>query len=252
MTCVFFQISFEINQQQLLFLVLSGIVGLVLGDTFFFKSLKEVGPRYTMIIMSSNPAFGAVIAYFTFKETISFTGILGMIITLVGICLVVYQQNGNEVTKYKITKKGIIWGFLSSLCQASGLIFTKSAFLMQEIHPLSASFYRVFPSFLILTIFGLATNKINVSSLKSILNRKTFTLILFGSIMGPFIGISLSFVAVTNIQVGIAATIMSLQPIIMLPISKYIQKEKFSTQSIAGAFLAVLGISLLFSRGNLL
>lgn len=52
----------------MIILILSGIIGLVLGDTFLFKSLKEIGPRYTMILMSSNPAFGAILAYFTFGE----------------------------------------------------------------------------------------------------------------------------------------------------------------------------------------
>lgn len=235
---------------QLTFLILSGIVGLVLGDTFLFKSLKEVGPRYTMILMSSNPAFGAIIAYFTFGEKISLIGILGMLITFLGICLVIYQQNGKEITKYKITHKGIFFGILSAIGQAVGLILTKYAYVFQEIHPLAATFYRIFPSFLTLLILGLIYNRINTNFLKSLSNKKTLTLLVLGSIIGPYLGITASFIAVTHIQVGIAATIMSLQPIIMLPISKYLQKEKFSLQSILGAFLAVFGIAVLFLRNS--
>jgi drug/metabolite transporter (DMT)-like permease len=41
---------------------------------------------------------------------------------------------------------------------------------------------------------------------------------------------------------------MSLQPVLMLPISKYLQKERLSVQSIVGAFLSVAGIALLFLR----
>lgn len=234
----------------MIILILSGIIGLVLGDTFLFKSLKEIGPRYTMILMSSNPAFGAILAYFTFGEKISFVGILGMFITFLGICLVIYQQNVNEISKYKITQKGVIYGLLSALGQAGGLILTKFAFFIQEIHPLAATFYRIFPSFLTLFLFGIFYNRINHNFFNLMSNKKTLALLILGSVIGPYLGITASFIAVTHIQVGIAATIMSLQPILMLPISKYIQKEKFSFQSILGAFLAVLGIALLFLRNS--
>lgn len=247
-TCLALGIPLHIPSAPTEYLILSGIVGLVLGDTFLFKSLKEIGPRYTMILMSSNPAFGAIIAYFTFHETISWIGILGMIITFVGITIVVNQQNGKEVSRYKITKLGIVYGLLSSIGQAGGLILTKYANMIHIVHPLSASFYRIFPSFITLAIIGISTRRINEEFFVKISNRKTLSLLVLGSIIGPFLGITFSFVAVTHIPVGIAATIMSLQPILMLPISKYLQKEKFSIQSIVGAFLAVIGIGILFLR----
>lgn len=247
-TCLVFSISLGPSLEQTTYLILSGIVGLVLGDTFLFKSLKEIGPRYTMILMSSNPAFGAIIAFFTYNETISLMGILGMTITFLGICIVFSQQNGKEISRYKITRKGVVFGLLSSLGQAGGLILTKYAYLVNDIHPLSASFYRIYPSFIILTIFGLLTKKINKDFFIKISRKRTLILLILGSIIGPYLGITFSFIAVTHIQVGIAATIMSLQPILMLPISKYLQKERFSLQSIVGAFLAVFGIAILFLR----
>ncbi|MCX7909716.1 MAG: DMT family transporter [Ignavibacteria bacterium] len=247
-TCILLQITLSTNVNQLFFLVLSGIVGLVLGDTFLFKSLKEIGPRYTMILMSSNPAFGAIIAYFAFNEQIPLVGILGMIITFVGICLVVYQQNGKEKAKYNITHKGIIFGLLSSLGQAGGLILTKYAFFIDNIHPLSATFYRIFPSFLVLTFIGILSKRINTKLLTHLYNRKILFLLVLGSIIGPYLGITFSYIAVTNTQIGIAATLMSLQPVLMLPISRYLQKERFSIQSIVGAFLSVIGIALLFLK----
>lgn len=247
-TCVIFGISLQTNIFQLFYLILSGLVGLVLGDSFLFKSLKEIGPRYTMILMSSNPAFGAILAYFTFGEIIKPIGNFGMIITILGICLVIYQQNSKEVTKFTINSKGIIFGFLASIGQAGGLILTKYAFLINNLHPLSATFYRIFPSFVALILIGLLSKRFNRKSIELLINKKILILLITGSIIGPYLGITFSYIAVTHIHVGIAATIMSLQPVLMLPISKYAQNENLSFQSIAGAFLAVIGIALLFMR----
>ncbi|MGB9912416.1 MAG: DMT family transporter, partial [Candidatus Kapaibacteriota bacterium] len=219
-TCVVLKISLNPTIIQLFYLSLSGIVGLVLGDTYLFKALKEIGPRYTMILMASNPAFGAIIAYFAFKENISLVGILGMLITFIGIYLVVYQQNEKEVTKFKITRKGIIHGLLSAVGQAVGLVLTKYAFFLGEINPLAATFYRVFPAFVALLLMAIFTKRLNAMFLQRLLEKRNISLLLLGSFIGPYLGISFSFIAVTHIQVGIAATIMSLQPILMLPISK--------------------------------
>jgi len=243
-----FGVSLAVPSLQLFYLVVSGIIGLVFGDSFLFKSMKEIGPRYTMILMSSNPAMGAIIAYFAFNEHISWVGILGMFITFFGIVLVVFQQNGKELGKYKPTLIGILFGFLAALGQAVGLIFTKLAYFVNPIHPFSASFYRIFPSFLILLVIGILAGRLGSELPKMLKSNSTYLLVILGSIIGPFSGIILSFIAVTHIQVGIAATIMSLQPILMLPISKYVQKERLSVQSILGAILSVAGIALLFLR----
>ena len=67
-----------------------------------------------------------------------------------------------------------------------------------------------------------------------------------GSVIGPYLGITFSMVAISHAKVGIASTIMATVPIIMLPMIRYYYKEKLSWVSIIGACIAVSGISILF------
>ena len=67
-----------------------------------------------------------------------------------------------------------------------------------------------------------------------------------GSVFGPFLGISFSLIAVKHTKVGIAATIMALVPILMLPLVRFIYEEKLTWRAIIGAFLAFVGVALLF------
>ncbi len=247
-TFFIFGINFVFTQHQFAFLVLSGIIGLVLGDTFLFKSLEEIGPRYTMLIMSSSPAIGAIIAYLAFHEVISPIGIAGMIITLSGIILVINQQPDEEVSKFQITRKGIIFGFFAAIGQGLGLIFTKLAYFEGDLNPLIATFLRIFSAFIILLPLGYITKRINIESIRLLFIGKTFLLLLVGSFIGSYLGITLSYIAIAHAPIGVASTIMSFQPILMLPISKIVHNEKHSWKSIIGALLAVLGIVLLFIR----
>ncbi len=79
-------------------------------------------------------------------------------------------------------------------------------------------------------------------------NKNSLKLLFSGSFIGPYLGITLSFIAVTNAEVGIASTIMSTTPIIMLPMARYFYKEKLNLKSIIGAIIAVIGVALLFLR----
>ncbi|MEJ2494886.1 MAG: EamA family transporter, partial [Ignavibacteriaceae bacterium] len=67
-----------------------------------------------------------------------------------------------------------------------------------------------------------------------------------GTILGPVLGITCSLVAIANTKIGIASTLMSLMPVIMLPIARYYYKEKLNFRAIAGAFIAVIGVIVLF------
>ena len=76
--------------------------------------------------------------------------------------------------------------------------------------------------------------------------KRTFLLLLAGSFVGPFLGITLSLVAIAHAQVGIAATLLSTSPIMMLPMVRIIYKEALSWKAIVGTCVAVGGVAVLF------
>ena len=77
-------------------------------------------------------------------------------------------------------------------------------------------------------------------------HRSAMGLALLGSAAGPFVGVTLSLLAVQNAKVGVALTIMAISPIILIPASAIIHKERITFRAVAGALLAVGGVALLF------
>jgi drug/metabolite transporter (DMT)-like permease len=247
-TILLFDLPTRISGGQLTYLALSGIAGLVFGDSFLFKAYQTVGPRIAMLVMSLAPAISALLAYSFLGEVLSFIASAGIVVTVVGILLVVAerQKGGGGVGGGK--NIGILFAFLGASGQATGLVLAKQAFLESELDPFVATFVRIVVAVLILgplmTAVGSYRSPFRVFSQ----DPTAFGFTTLGAILGPYLGITGSLIAVSAAKVGVAATLMATTPIVMLPMVRYVTKEHLTWRSITGALVAVTGVAILFLR----
>jgi drug/metabolite transporter (DMT)-like permease len=82
--------------------------------------------------------------------------------------------------------------------------------------------------------------------LESSQDKKGITRTIGGAVTGPFLGVWLSMVAVTYTVAGVAATLMSLMPVMIIPVVWILYKQKTSWRGILGAGIAVIGVAILF------
>ncbi|MBU3161497.1 DMT family transporter [Clostridium frigoris] len=227
-----------------LWLTFSGIIGFVIGDLFLFQAYVEVGARISMLIMSTVPPITAIAGFLIMGEKITLLGITGMIITIVGIALVILTKNpSNKKVKLSHPIKGLSYAFIGALGQAFGLVFSK--FGMGSYDPFAATQIRI-----IAAIIGFS---IVISVLKkwgelvvAVKDRRAMKYISIGSLFGPFVGVSLSLLAVQHASTGVVSTITSITPILLIPVSIIVFKERIFSREIFGAIITLLGISLLF------
>lgn len=248
LTIIIFGINFDLTRGQILNLSISGLIGLAIGDTFLFKAFTVIGTRLSMILMSLTPAMSTILAYFFLGERISSLGIIGMLITIIGILIVVFDKKENGKAPQEHETLGIIYGILGALGQAVGLIFAKLAFEESEINGFVATFVRLLSAAIIIVpLFILLKRYKNPFKLYTS-DRSGLALTLGGTFFGPFLGITLSLVSIANTKVGIASTLMATVPVIMLPIGKFIFKDRITFRAIIGAVTAVAGVAILFLR----
>lgn len=241
---------FDINLSgtQVLYLSISGFIGLSLGDTFLFKAFQEIGARVSMLIMSLAPAIASLLAYFLLGEFLSVVGVLGIAITIAGVSIVVFDRRGDAAQRVSLTTFGIVCAVLAAVGQGAGLVFAKMAFRVGEVNGFVATAVRITTSLVLLIPVGVATKRYT-SPLKMFMHqRKAFLYTAIGSVLGPFLGISFSLIAIKHTDIGIAATIMALVPILMLPMVVIVYKEKLTWRAMLGAFTAVAGVAVLFLR----
>lgn len=240
--------NLSVTTRQIFYLSLSGLIGLTFGDSFLFLAYREIGARISMLVMSLSPAVAAFLAFLLLKEKLNLISILGMIITLSGILIVVYERNGNQ--SQKINYSGLFFALLASIGQGIGLVFAKIAFMdsSNSLNGFVATSIRLAASISILLPASILMRKLKnpIEVFKK--DPKALMLTTGGSIAGPFLGITFSLIAVSHTKVGIASTIMALPPVIMLPLIRYFYNEKLTYRSILGAFIAVTGVAILFLR----
>jgi drug/metabolite transporter (DMT)-like permease len=241
-------LSMRLSFGQYAYLSISGFIGLVFGDTFLFKSFQVNGARISMLIMSLAPAISAVLAYFILGEMLSAWGIIGIIVTTAGIVLVIVSNQKSESTRVKVTRSGLVYGFLGALGQGAGLVFARLAFVEGEINGFVATFIRIAASVIILLPLTLLTGRIKDPVRVFSKDRRALMLTIGGAIFGPYLGITLSLIAIMYTKVGIAATLIATVPILMLPLVRFIYKERLSWHAIVGACVAVGGVAILFLR----
>lgn len=248
LTILIMNFNYVLSLSQIVYLAISGMIGLVFGDTFLFKAYQHIGARISMLMMSLSPAISTILAYFFLDEYLTFLGIVGIIITLSGIMLVVLERGETPSAKYKISKIGILYGALGALGQAVGLIFAKFAFQAGEINGFVATFIRIITAVIIMLPIGILAKRYKNPFKLFANDLKAFGQTMTGTILGPYLGITFSLLAIEYAKIGIAATIMATVPIIMLPIAKYLFREEISWRAVIGAIMAVGGVAILFLR----
>lgn len=228
-----------------LWLSLSGVIGLSLGDAFLFQSFLSVGTRLGTLLLSLAPLFGSIIAWVFFGERLTALQITGIVLALVGIAWVIASHQEPENTPRGHTRRGVLFGTLAGLGQAIGLVLSKQA-MSGDFSPFQANAIRMLAAVLFIWLWAAFDGKAGATFTALQQKPQVIRLLMIGAFVGPVLGVSASLLAVQHAEIGVASTLMALPPVIILPISYFVFKEKIGWQAILGTTLAIAGVGVLF------
>jgi drug/metabolite transporter (DMT)-like permease len=221
------------------------VIGLSLGDAFLFQSLVSLGTRLGSLLLSLAPIFGSLIAWVFFGETLTSLQITGIVLALAGIGWVVMSHEEPAETPHGQTRRGVVFGILGGLGQAVGLVLSKQG-MTGDFSPFQANAIRMLAAVIFIWVWAVIQKQAG-STITAVREKpQTLSLIALGALLGPVLGVSASLLAVQHAEIGVASTLMALPPVIILPISYFVFKEKVSWQAIMGTLLAIAGVAVLF------
>lgn len=233
-------------------MLLSGLVGYVIGDFCLFQCYIIIGSRFGQLFMTLAPLSAALTAWITLGQHMAPKSILAMLITLLGISISVLGRGERHRLSLKLPLNGVLFAIGAALCQGVGLVLSKigmnhydTGTIPDWLVPFSANFFRCIAGiigFTILMYFRQGFRPLR----QAIHDAKGMTVATTTTIFGPFVGVGFSLMAVQYTSAGIASTLMALTPIIIILPSYLLFREPITWKSILGALISVFGVSLFF------
>jgi drug/metabolite transporter (DMT)-like permease len=231
-----------------LWLGLSGVVGLALGDTFLFQALVDLGPRKAMLVMSSWPIYSALLAFLFLDESLSWREGAGILLTVAGIAWVVLERGAatsGPVRRERLAR-GVACAFGGAVCQAGGLVLAKEG-LSSGLPALSGTLVRMIAAAAVIWLLTLFMGGVRQNFAK-FKDKRALLFTTCGAVTGPFVGVWMSLYAVNHAKVAVASALMSLVPILLIPLMWLLFRETVSKRALLGTLAAFAGVLVLLLR----
>lgn len=246
------------DTEAYLWLLLSGLVGYVIGDYCLFQSYIIIGSSFGQLLMTLAPLSAALTAWALLGQQMHLMSIVAMLVTLVGIGFSILGKGDKHLLSLKLPLRGVLFGIGAAMCQGIGLVISKQGMdtyqatmpqtVIHEISwivPFYSNFFRCIAGitgFTLLMAWRHGLRKLYESTH----DYKGMGVAVLTTLFGPFVGVGFSLMAVQYTAAGIASTLMATTPIIIIVPSYFLFKQKIRWQSIVGAVISVIGVSLFF------
>ncbi len=253
-------------------LLLSGVVGYVIGDYCLMQGYIYIGSRFGQLFMTLSAPTAALTGRLLLGEQMRPLAILGMVITLGGIALSILSKGEKSEVKLKLPRKGVFFAAVAGICQGFGLVLSKiglqhydaaiaaagmsdrlvpdGAVLPLPLYlsvPFAATMIRatigLLGFFLLLRVF----NKDWRQKLShAVHDRRAMWCVLGATVFGPFVGVSASLLATQYTSTGIAQTLFALTPVLIIAPAALLFRQRVTPREVVGAVISVAGVCLFF------
>lgn len=231
-----------------LVLAVSGVVGILLGDTFNFAAVARLGPRRAGAVFATNAPMAAVLGWALLGETLSLQAVAGIALTAAGVAVAILGRPRAGAHRFEQTRGtlaiGLMFGLGAALGQAAGSLIARPA-MVAGIDPWLASLIRVGASGLAMGLVAatpLAPRQAGKAS------PRVLALTAVTAVIGLLLGMTLFLYALEGSKTGIIATLSATSPVMILPLLWLRTGQRPTLMSLTGALLAVAGLALIFLR----
>lgn len=240
----------SIASAQVPIIILSGLIGIFVGDTALFTTISRLGPRRTAMLFSANAPMTAIIGYIFFNERMTNLAILGCVLVMTGVVISIrYGKRADQVHHFEEIRgtlmAGLALGLLAALGQSLGSVIVKPV-LDAGADPVSVAAIRTGVAALGLwtlqTVFPIRRFRRHGN-----LTPRLWLHVVASGVIGMAIGMTLLLYAFAHGDVGVASILSSTNPIMLLPMIWLISRERPANGAWWGAVLGLIGTVLIIA-----
>ncbi|MGB3300902.1 MAG: DMT family transporter [Phormidesmis sp.] len=268
-------VGFSLPLRATLYLIVSGGIGIGLGDTAYFSAINTLGARRALLLETLAPPMTALMAWMFLSEQLSIISVIGICLTLIGIAWVISERVlGVEHVKWGV---GLKVALLAVFCQATGAVLSRAALVDAAVDPLWSSLLRlvaglafmgllatvqpyrlgeylplerqsdVLSSTMPLSNIELGSWQVRWQKSLSALKRPALLgAVALAAFFATYLGIWLQQIALKHTAAGIAQALLATSPLFVLPMAAALG-DRPSLRSTLGAAIALVGVWILLA-----
>jgi DME family drug/metabolite transporter len=235
-----------------LLLVVSGVLGLGLGDLLLYRSLFRVGPERSSLLMTLAPAAAAALGWFALGEALSLPQLAGLTLILGGVLATVWNPSGGRSAAASGPSpaglsfwSGASAGLFAALCQAAGSVMARQAFLAQpDLSPLYATTLRIAAAAAAMAVVARWRGDWK-RALEGARKPRVLPRLLLGTLCGPILGMTCYIAAMKHQPAGIVTTITFMTPLLVMPLGAWHYGTRIGLRLVLAVLAALAGVLLL-------
>lgn len=235
---------YSIDWWEFSFLSLSGIIGIAIGDSLFFKSLQDLGAKVQVIFFLLGQVLTMILSLLFLGEILTTEQYVGASILLGGVVVTTWGTQTNHPNK----SRGIILGLLSMLCFSISAIMVKAA--IADVPVITATFYRILFGTIFTLGYGVASKNFK-SWITPLKDKKLCGLFILNVVVITYGGFLLSMAAIKFISVSLASVLSATEPLFVLLLAFILNKDKATKREFIGAAITLLGLFLIINNERL-
>ncbi|MDO6707906.1 DMT family transporter [Photobacterium sp. 1_MG-2023] len=229
-----------------LVMVLSGLIGIFIGDTALFACFNRVGPRRGGLLFSCHAVFSALLGIWLFDESLFGWKLVGALLVFTGVVTaILFGQKSQKHQIEAITGSlgvAVMLGLTAALCQSLGAIIAKPA-MQTTLDPVAASAMRMAAAFSAHSVLRLSGAQI--AKPRQPINGRILGMVALNGFLAMAVGMTLILFALQHGDVGMVALLSATTPIMILPLLWLYTRHRPPAAAWLGAILAVIGTGLI-------
>jgi drug/metabolite transporter (DMT)-like permease len=232
---------------------LSGVAGLAIGDSALFGAFTRIGPRRSMTVMALSPVFTVVVAWSLLGERLGLQPLVGIAVIIGGVVLATLGRDGGGGVFRDLSRQTLRAGLLLALVGAAGQglgsVFAKQGMGPSGggVDPLGATLVRM--AWASVAYWLVVLPRTSARDVRDRLrDRRGSRALAVAILLGPFISVWVSLVAIKHTEAGVAQVLLGMVPIFVIVPAWLVHRDRPSPLSLVGVAAAVGGGALLFLR----
>ena len=234
-------LNVELTHLAIVWLVVSGIIGIGMGDTFFFQALNRIGDSQSILVAETlAPIFTALFAMAWINEWLTWQQWLGVALVLVSVDVIIKLQKRADVKLFSIS--GYIFAALAAVCQAVGAVISRDILTSTGIDAANASLFRLLGGMISIVVVMIVLKR--SFKPKRALGKNGVVLLAGATLLGTFAALFLQMIAFAHTKAAIVQTLFATSVVLSLIVAKVLG-ERVNRKTFGWSLLALVGVSVL-------